>query len=554
MKKSYFFVSTIMAILLVPFVKENDTRHALAVETPAYADHLLAYFNDESVQRAGLPFGSWQDAPFTLQNVDVTDSSPDLKVNGGRYRTETNYLEWGRYDEASGYPSAQLVNLKNTTDPDLKKVYDDLDPTFSSLEYTREFRNAIITTDYIANIQDIAIFWSAGGSGEVYITYQLEGENEPWKILPRDDGQLHHTTFPANNNAGTGVANDILCYAAFAGEYNGEKAPAYNKAFNTTLRGKNAKIGFVFTTWSGTNNNLKVSSIMINRANGIKAFVDKVEDGTILQEHWWTFKPIVRIAGYKFLQGHANAMLNETYVGTDGVTHNYYDTFANYYTTVTSESLPYTPTVSNIEFVFEGPAAYEYDHQPHSPVVRFLANGEEVFDVTYSTHYTCNEVNIGSDVPTEIGWYALVVEVAETEKYHSSSKFSVFHIDDSTQAWLRDWNTLHSDVSGNMCLYLNNNKEPLKTIIARYDALSESQQGEINQTTDVDGGALISERIEYFRIMLANNEAQEANENHSLLSPFHGNENGLLVIVLVSISLLTVFGYYFFSLKKKHAQ
>lgn len=541
-----------MALLLTPLVKENHSQPAITAENSAYSDHLLAYFNDESMQRAGLPFGSWQDAAFSLPNVDVTDSSPDLKVSGGRYRTETNYLEWGRYDEASGYPNAQLVNLKNTTDPDLKKVYDDLNPTLSTLDYPREFQNAIITTDYIANIQDVAIFWSAGGAGELYITYQLEGENEPWKILPRDDGQLHHTT-RTSNDAGSGVANDILCYAAFAGEYKGDKAPSIDKTFATTLKGKNAKIGFIFTTWSGTNNNLKVSSIVINRANGIKAFVDKVEDGTILQERWWTFNPLVKIAGYKFLQGHANA-INETYVGADGSTHNYYDTFASYYTTVMSESLPYAPIVSDVEFVFEGPIANEYDHLPHSPTVRFLANGEEVFDVTYSFHYTCNEIDIGSGVPTEIGWYAFVVEVAETAKYHAAAKWIVFHIDDSTQAWLRDWKTLHSDVNDNMCLYLYNNRAPLKAIIDRYDALSATQQEEINQITDVDGEALISERIEYFRIMLATYENQEANESHSLLSSFHRNENGLLVIALVSISLLTICGYYFCILKKKHAK
>lgn len=548
MKKSCLFVSTIMALLFAPLVKESDTQHAMAAENPAYADHLLAYFNDESMTRAGLPFGSWQEKALTLPNVDVTDSSPDLKVNGGRYRTETNYLEWGRYDEASGYPSAQLVNLKNTTDPDLKKVYDDLDPIFSTLEYQREFENAIITTNYIEDIQDVAIFWSAGGAGELYIIYQLEGENEPWKILPRDDGTLHHTTRPSND-AGTGIANDILCYAAFAGEYNGEKAPAYNNTFNTTLRHKNAKIGFVFTTWSGTNNNLKVSSIMINRANSIKAFVDKVEDGTILQERWWTFNPLVKIASYKLLQGQVNA-LDEAY----GTSRNYYDTFAGYYTTVMSESLPYEPIVSDVELVFEGPTAYEYDHLPHSPIVHLIANGEEVFDATYSTHYTCNEVNIGSDVPTDIGWYAFVVEVAETAKYHATSKWIVFHIDDSTQAWLRDWNTLHSDVNGNMCLYLSNNREPLKAIIARYDALSLEQQTEINQTTDVDGEALISERIEYFRTMLATYENQEKTESHSFISSFHGKENGFLVIALVSISLLSICGYYYFSLKKNHAK
>lgn len=553
MKKSCLFISTIIALLFAPLVKDRDTQHAIAAENAAYADHLLAYFNDESMTRAGLSFGSWQNAAFSLPNVDVTDSSPDLKVNGGRYRTETNYLEWGRYDEASGYPNAQLINLKNTTDPDLKKVYDDLNPTLSTLEYPREFQNAIITTDYISNIQDVAIFWSAGGSGELYITYQLEGENEPWKILPRDDGQLHHTTFPANNDAGTGVKDDILCYAAFAGEYKGDKAPSIDKAFATTLKGKNAKIGFIFTTWSGTNNNLKVSSIMINRANGIKAFVDKVEDGTILQERWWTFNPLVKIAGYKLLQSHANT-LNEAYQSADGTTHNYYDTFASYYTTVMGESLPYTPIVSDIELVFEGPVAYEYDHLPHTPTIRFLANGEEVFDVTYSFHYTCNEIDIGSDVPTEIGWYAFVVEVAETAKYHATTKWVVFHIDDSTKAWLRDWNVLHSDVNDNMCLYLYNNREPLKAIIARYDALSTSQQEEINQTTDIDGDALISERLEYFRIMLATYENQEKTESHSLISSFHEKGNGLFVIAVVSISLLSICGYYFFILKKNHAK
>lgn len=505
----------------------------------SYADHFLGYFTDDSVTRAGLTIGNtWIESAITMPNIDIT-SNVTLKANAGRYRVETNYFELGRYDETTGWANAENANLKNTTDADLLELYDDIKDVL-----TWNYLNAIITTDYISNIQDIEVFWSGAGAGYANIVYQLEGQ--PWKILQRDDG---YDSYSSTNQFGNGVANDILCYAAFAGKYDGTSEPEMNKPFFKDLYGKTAKIGFVYGAGRGPNNNIRLSSIMVNRANSIKALVDAVETEVILKERWWIYNPLVKIAGYKILPSQVMRLDLANFNSEN----TYYEKFASYYLEVMSEELAVKPAESYVvNYVWSDTQAFAYDHNAHTPSCIITLNDLPATDIVkYNYHYTCNEVNIGTEAPTEINWYSMVIEVENTDKYEANSSWLVFHIDDSAEAFVRDWRALRSSVDGNMCYFVNAETEKLQSLIDRYNALGDGKEAVAAQLED-DGETSIADSVAYFESLLVakENAGTEASSLGMLVA--NNSNNNIIVSCIVLMSIMTI--AYIIIKKKKFAK
>jgi hypothetical protein len=66
--------------------------------------------------------------------------------------------------------------------------------------------------------------------------------------------------------------------------------------------------------------------------------------------------------------------------------------------------------------------------------IQLVVNDETAtFTVTegleYTYYYDFGGVNLGTEVPTEVCWYSLVVDVIGNDEYNSYHTWKVFHID-----------------------------------------------------------------------------------------------------------------------------
>lgn len=77
-----------------------------------------------------------------------------------------------------------------------------------------------------------------------------------------------------------------------------------------------------------------------------------------------------------------------------------------------------TPVVT-----FSDQVAFTYDGNPHTPTFT-VTEGLE-----YTYHYDFGGENLGTEVPTKVGWYSLVVDVEGNDEYNSLHTWCVFHID-----------------------------------------------------------------------------------------------------------------------------
>lgn len=202
-----------------------------------------------------------------------------------------------------------------------------------------------------------------------------------------------------------------------------------------------------------------------------------------------------------------------------------------------------TPTVE-----FSNVTSFEYDHEQHTPTITFKVDGVEVSDVEYALHYESNG-NVTYEAPTEIGWYSVVVEVTENDKYASLKTWKVFNIYDSANAFARDWAKLRVDGGETgICGYLTEaTRGDLDALIARYDALSTDDKNALAETIDVED-ATIAQSVEYARSLLL---TLDGNETESSANPLAVNSqiNNILIITL-SVCAMCLVAYIFINRKK----
>lgn len=82
------------------------------------------------------------------------------------------------------------------------------------------------------------------------------------------------------------------------------------------------------------------------------------------------------------------------------------------------------PSVVEAKVIFSEETAFVYDGNPHSPTFVVTPEGAQ-----YTYHYEQNEAFYSNEAPTEVGYYALVVNVEAGEGYAAFTEWVVFHID-----------------------------------------------------------------------------------------------------------------------------
>lgn len=87
------------------------------------------------------------------------------------------------------------------------------------------------------------------------------------------------------------------------------------------------------------------------------------------------------------------------------------------------------PSAVEANVVFGEEVAFTYDGNPHTPT--FVVTPS---DAVYTVHYEQNEAFYSNEAPTEVGYYALVVNVEAGEGYAAFTKWVVFHIDAAESA------------------------------------------------------------------------------------------------------------------------
>lgn len=524
------------------------------------ADHYMAVFNNHNSSMTNSVPSSWS-TNFTVTNVDST-SNVALKVSSGRYRTSSgndDFLEFGRYDEVSGWPSATAATVQNSTDEEFTDVYADIQSDISSWTFV----SVAITTSYISDVQDIAMFWKGAGAGYVYLIYQLEGENQDWHILGRDDGEYSGGVFEAyksyssTNGFGSGTDNTWNKYAAFSASYNSTAEPRADREFATVLKGNSARLGFVYVSNRGTNNNIKITSFMVNRAKSIMSFVDALQSGVYTSSST-AYNTLVEMGGFRILQSQVNA-INERYLNGDSESVLYFDTFDGLYYDLTGEHLAYSPIVQTLRVVADQ-VAFDYDGLQHSPIFHFVDNdsGDTVNAEYAIDHYSCDATGYnGTDAPVDPYWYSMVYNL-NADKYvldnGRTTYWIVFHIDDSASILINNWKALREagEESG-MCYYLTEEtKEPLEKIITRYDNLSESEKAIVDATLEDDEMTYIGSSIEYFKGLLESGRYTSPNNGDAPIAlALNNNTTTNLTYLFIALGVITLVGYFLINKKQR---
>ncbi len=557
--KNLFYKISVMALSIMaslPFANRVTVKAAQddMKELTQTSDHFMGVFNNYN--------GSMNDVPqntsnnFIIENVDKS-SEISLKVSTGRFVKNSEndaYLDLGRYFEGSFDTTA--ISIKYSDDEDFKKLYEDV-----KTDITNDLLTAVITTSYVNNIQDISLFWkklgSDWGASAIWLVYQLEGENNPWKVLGRDDGEggVPYKNYKLTNEFGT--HDDTWSHSgAFAGQYDGTSLPSSNGPFAKELKGKNAKIGFVMSARGGYGNTVQITAFMINRTKSIMNFVNNVEQNSIDLEASIGYDRVVELGGLKFLQSYADALNVDYMLGED--TKNYYSTFNEYYQKLKGENLPFEPKLVIVEEVITL-NRFVYDGQPHTPSFKFV-NVETNKEV--ETNWTLMHYSTGSkNAPTEPDWYTVTYQInSKSFKVKlgndnflegTISHWISFRIYDTDETFINSWNALKEEgQERGLCVFLEEGKsEKLQSLINRYDKLDNEYKIVVDSTSD--GETDISTSINYFRNMLELKSSNVETSNAPLSSSLLVNNNiEYLLLALIAISLLVISTYVYIYKKR----
>ncbi|MCH5171590.1 MAG: hypothetical protein J1F31_02010 [Erysipelotrichales bacterium] len=191
--------------------------------------------------------------------------------------------------------------------------------------------------------------------------------------------------------------------------------------------------------------------------------------------------------------------------------------------------------------------AFIYDGLPHSPIWHFEdESNKKVEGVQYTAKYSSEETGYDSEeAPTDIAWYSISITITDDKHLMDGSWWVVFHIDDSADAFIRDWNALRVEGgSEGMCAFITDgNTYKLMALINRYDKLNENDRARVNEEYENDGETLISTSITYFKSMLGleSHAASDDQNSNSTLLLVEGNVK--YVILLVSLLGVAALSY-----------
>lgn len=324
---------------------------ALALDESEYASHYLArYYNQD-----GFDVAKTETRNMVVPGGFDNTSKVEWKVSYGRYSNSNKHIRLGGYfSEDVSIATNGMVT--GSTDEDFAAIDNDLGEAIGT------YNVGMISTKYFTNIQDISIYWSDLSEGQyrnrIYIIYKTDDSNQ-WKILLRDDGEggVGYDNYSQNISGGTGVNGDWNAYAAHAGDYTGNAGPSETGDFAINLKGKNAKIGFIYSVnrphWSWY---LDVTAICINRTEAIKGYINFLDRFgwacTAISESGNLYNMVFDVMGYKFLQNHADALDVEANL-SNGKEATYYNQFAYLYNVAKNTQLPYSPASAIGTFFYD---------------------------------------------------------------------------------------------------------------------------------------------------------------------------------------------------------
>lgn len=196
-KRTFIFaimVTTLSASLGFAFsnIMEKDVNKAKA----DVIDHYMARFLNQDKHSLGST-----GANYSIPKFDNTSNLTWTMSYGGYRNKDSDPLKYSSFQLGGGYYAKSDENATKCLNRSLSAasysgtvfgdIYEDLGTHFET------YSAAIVSDQYINNIQDIAFYWDS--LTEIYgepehahangrIIYLLEGEDE-WKLLKRDDGE-----------------------------------------------------------------------------------------------------------------------------------------------------------------------------------------------------------------------------------------------------------------------------------------------------------------------------------------------------------------------------
>jgi hypothetical protein len=153
MKSKILFLSTLtlgLAAVVAGGMAPKQAVRARAELDPSktYVDHYLARY----VNQDDIPVSSG--ANFTIPSFDPT-STLTFTGNYGKYEANHSAFRLGSYGSADDLPQTTSKSINNAGSGVFKEIYDDI-KTIA----TNKYNVAMVSDQYIENIQDIAIFWN----------------------------------------------------------------------------------------------------------------------------------------------------------------------------------------------------------------------------------------------------------------------------------------------------------------------------------------------------------------------------------------------------------
>lgn len=356
MKKKVLFFSLMTAVVLGMAVTsvsgfkhsegvsglENEHANPLLLDETEYASHYLArYYNQD-----GFEVATSETVNMVVPGYFDNTSKVEWKASYARYSASKKHIRLGYYGSANECIATNGM-VTNSTDADFAEIASDLG------EQIGTYNAGLVSAKYFTNIQDISIYWSglteSISGNRIRIVYKTD-DSDQWKILLRDDGEggVGYDNYSINIDGGTGVEGDWNAFAAHAGNYTGNTAPSETGDFTMNLKGKNAKIGFIYTVnWPSYSWYWDVTAICINRVEAIKGYVNFLDRFTwtcnAIQESGNLYNLVFDVMGYKFLQHHADA-LDVASEFVNGRETTYFNQFKYLYDIAVGASLPYSPS------------------------------------------------------------------------------------------------------------------------------------------------------------------------------------------------------------------
>lgn len=199
--------------------------------------------------------------------------------------------------------------------------------------------------------------------------------------------------------------------------------------------------------------------------------------------------------------------------------------------------------------------AFIYDGLPHSPIWHFEdENNARVDGVQYTAMYSSDSTGYNSDeAPTEIAWYSISITITDDKHLMDGNWWVVFHIDDSADAFIRDWNALRTEggIDGMCAFTKDGNTDKLIALINRYDNLSENDRVVVDGEYEIGGETLISTSIAYFKELLGLESSANYNIQNSNNTLLLAGENAQYILLLVSLFGVATLSYAYIAKRKK---